>query len=241
MKWVGLVAGMALALSGCGSGDAPKAPPSQQPGAEAPPEVPVMGEEQRIFALGDSLFAGYGLRPEESYPMRLEAALRARGINARMVNAGVSGDTSADGAGRLAFALDAQDKPPVLALVCLGGNDMLRGLPPEQTRANLDAILTELQKRKIPVVLMGMLAPPNMGADYRAKFDSIYPALAKKHGARLVPFFLQPVMGKAVLIQQDHIHPNATGVNEIVAATVGEVAKSLPKSSPGPGGGSPQG
>jgi acyl-CoA thioesterase I len=233
MKWFGLVPAMALALSACGSSDAPKPAPrdkqSHHASADAPPEVPVMGEEQRIFALGDSLFAGYGLRPEESYPMRLEAALRARGINARMTNAGVSGDTSADGAGRLAFALDAQDKPPALAIVCLGGNDMLRGLPPEQTRANLEKILAELQKRKIPVVLMGMLAPPNMGADYRAKFDPVYPALAKKYGARLVPFFLQPVLGKASLIQQDHLHPNETGVEEIVAATVGEVAKALPK------------
>jgi len=233
MKWVGLVPVLALALAGCGSSDAPKAPPedlkTQRASADAPHEVPLMGEEQRIFALGDSLFAGYGLRPEESYPMRLEAALRVRGINARMVNAGVSGDTSADGAGRLAFALDAQDKPPVLALVCLGGNDMLRGLPPEQTRANLEAVLTELKRRKIPVLLMGMLAPPNLGADYRAKFDPIYPALAKKHGARLVPFFLQPVLGKDWLIQPDHLHPNKTGVEEIVAATVGEVAKVLPK------------
>ena len=131
--------------------------------------------------------------------------------------------------GRLAFALDGQGKAPVLALVCLGGNDMLRGLPPEQTRANLDAILTELKRRKIPVVLMGMLAPPNMGADYRAKFDPIYPVLARKHGARLVPFFMQPVLGKDHLIQPDHLHPNKTGVEAIVAATVGEVAGALPK------------
>ncbi len=234
MKWFGLVPAMALALSACGGSDAPKPAPSQSARADAPPEVPVMGEEQRMFALGDSLFAGYGLRPEESYPMRLEGALRARGINARMTNAGVSGDTSADGAARLAFALDAQDKPPVLALVCLGGNDMLRGLPPEQTRANLEKVLSEFQRRRVPVVLMGMLAPPNLGADYRAQFDPIYPALAKKYGARLVPFFLQPVLGKDWLIQQDHIHPNKTGVEEIVAATVGEVAKALPRPSAPP-------
>lgn len=228
MKLYGFVLFAALALAACGKDDAPPAPPSQAASTPAVAESPIMGEEQRIFALGDSLFAGYGLRPEESYPMRLEAALRARGINARMINAGVSGDTSAGGAARLAFALDAQDKPPVLALVCLGGNDMLRGLPPEQTRENLDKILAELKRRKIPVVLMGMLAPPNLGADYRAKFDTIYPALARKHGARLVPFFLQPVIGKDALIQPDHIHPNKTGVEEIVAASLGEVAKAFP-------------
>ncbi len=228
MKLYGFVLFAALALAACGKDDAPSAPPSQAASTPAVAESPIMGEEQRVFALGDSLFAGYGLRPEESYPMRLEAALRARGINARMINAGVSGDTSAGGAARLAFALDAQDKPPVLALVCLGGNDMLRGLPPEQTRENLDKILAELKRRKIPVVLMGMLAPPNLGADYRAKFDTIYPALARKHGARLVPFFLQPVIGKDALIQPDHIHPNKTGVEEIVAASLGEVAKAFP-------------
>ena len=241
MKWYGLGLGAALALAGCSGSDAPQPAASQTVNPEAPLEMPVVGEEQRIFALGDSLFAGYGLSPAESYPMRLEAALRARGINARMINAGVSGDTSADGAGRMAFALDAQEKPPVLALVSLGGNDMLRGLPPEQTRANLEKILAEFQRRKIPVVLMGMLAPPNLGADYRAKFDPIYPALAKKYGARLVPFFLQPVLGKEWLIQQDRIHPNKTGVEEIVAATVDEVAKALPEYSPARGGGSPQG
>ncbi|MGE3691789.1 MAG: arylesterase [Novosphingobium sp.] len=228
MKLYGFCLCAALALAGCGASDAPKAPASQAASAEPTLEAPVIGEEQRIFALGDSLFAGYGLEQGESYPAMLERALRARGINARMVNAGVSGDTSAGGQARLAFALDAQERPPVLALVCLGGNDMLRGLPPEQTRANLDAILAELKRRKIPVVLMGMLAPPNLGADYRAKFDPIYPSLARKYGAVLVPFFLQPVIGKDHLIQQDHIHPNKTGIEQIVAATVGDVAKVLP-------------
>jgi acyl-CoA thioesterase-1 len=191
-----------------------------------------MGQGVPILAFGDSLFAGYGLQSDQSYPARLEAALRARGINARIANAGVSGNTTADGLARLAFTLDGQKAPPVLALVELGANDMLRALPPEQARANLDAILTELGKRKIPVVLMGMLAPPNLGADYRRQFDTIYPALAKKHGAVLVPFFMQPVFDKPALVQQDHLHPTAEGVEEIVAATVDTVARAIPKRAP---------
>ncbi len=214
----------ALTLAACGQETPPAAPPSAMAAAVPPPEVPVMGSELRILALGDSLFAGYGLKPGESYPAKLEASLRARGINARVANAGVSGDTSGGGLERLAFTLNSQPSPPALALISLGGNDMLRGLPPEQTRANLDALLAEFKRRKIKVVLMGLLAPPNLGADYRGKFDPIYPALAKKHGAALVPFFLQSVVGKPDLVQADRIHPTAGGIEEIVAATVGEVA-----------------
>lgn len=229
----GGVFGGVLLLAACGRDEPPPlAPPSEN--AEAPPEIPVMGPERRILALGDSLFTGYGLKVEESYPARLEAALRARGINARMRNAGVSGDTTAGGLQRLAFTLNSQEQTPELVIISLGGNDMLRGLPPEQTKANLDAILTELGKRKIKAVLMGMLAAPNLGAEYRAQFDPIYPALARKHGAALVPFFLQSVMDRPDLVQQDHIHPTAHGIEAIVAATADQVAGALPKTGAPP-------
>lgn len=224
--YAGVILG-ALLLTACGKSEPPPAPPTH--GAEAPPEIPVMGAERRILALGDSLFAGYGLKLSESYPARLEIALRSRGINARISNAGVSGDTSADGLQRLAFTLNSQERPPDLVIISLGGNDMLRGLAPEQTRSNLDAILTELGKRNVKVLLMGMLAPPNMGPEYRAKFDPIFPALAKKHRVELVPFFLQPVMGRPDLVQQDHIHPTALGIEKIVSTTVDQVAGMLPK------------
>ncbi len=197
--------------------------------AEAVADMPVIGAERRVLALGDSLFAGYGLEQAESYPAKLEAALRARGINARIANAGVSGETSAAGLQRLAFTLNSQQQAPELVLISLGGNDMLRGLPPAQTRANLDTILTELGKRNIRAVLMGMLAPPNLGADFARDFGTIYPALARKHDAALVPFFLQAVQGKPDLIQGDHIHPTARGIEEIVAGTVETVAGSLAK------------
>lgn len=191
--------------------------------------LPVMGPERRILAVGDSLFAGYGLSsPDDSYPARLETALRARGVNARIANAGVSGDTSAAGAQRFAFVLKSQPAKPDLVIIEFGGNDLLRGLPPEQTRANLAAMLNEAKAHGVPVLLMGMLAPPNLGADFKAKFEPIYPDLARQYGVKLVPFFLAPVIGKPDLIQADHIHPNARGVDEIVAATADTVKAALP-------------
>jgi acyl-CoA thioesterase I len=211
-----------LLLSACGS-----EAPAPQPSGEAAALPALQGEEVPILALGDSLFAGYGLEPGQSYPARLEAALRARGINARIANAGVSGDTTAGGLQRLEFALNGQAKAPGLVLISLGGNDMLRGVAPEETRANLDAILTKLAQRKIKVVLLGMLAAPNLGADYRRAFDPIYPALARKHDAVLVPFFLQPLIGKPQLIQADRIHPTLEGIDLLVGDTVDEVAEAV--------------
>lgn len=223
---------LALALAGCG-GEQPAAPATLA-ASEPAADLPVIGPEVRIVALGDSLFAGYGLEPGQSYPARLEAALRARGINARMMNAGVSGDTTAGGLQRLEFTLDSLPQPQALVIVSLGGNDMLRGLPPEQTRANLDAILGKLAARKVPVLLLGMLAAPNLGADYRAQFDPIYPELAGRHGATLVPFFLQPLIGQPQLVQADHIHPTLAGIDRLVGATVEQVAGALPQGAISP-------
>lgn len=227
MKLYGLTAlVMAFLLSGCGSSE-PSAPPERTV-SEAPPEIPAMGEEVPILAIGDSLFTGYGLEDGVSYPAMLEAALRARGINARIVNAGVSGDTTAGGLRRLDFTLGSQARPPELVIISLGGNDMLRGLSPEATRANLDAMVAQLKERGIRVVLLGMLAAPNLGKDYAGRFNPIYPALAKKHGATLVPFFLQPLMDRPDLVQADRIHPTETGIEAMVAATVEDVAGALP-------------
>ncbi len=230
MKWnwtarVATPALLALALIGCKQ-DQPAAPPAvKDSGLTA--DLPVIGPQVQLLALGDSLFTGYGLEPGQSYPARLQAALRARGINARITNAGVSGDTTAGALQRLAFTLNGQADPPALALISLGGNDMLRGLPPQQTRANLDAILTELHKRKIKVVLLGMLAAPNLGADYAQEFNAIYPALAKQHQAALVPFFLQPLIDQPQLVQADRIHPTLDGIDLMVGSTVEQVAKAV--------------
>lgn len=225
--YMGALAGLLL-LTGCGS-DQP-APEPTVSATDAPPDVPVMGREVPILAIGDSLFTGYGLENgQRGYPEMLEVALRARGINARIVNAGVSGDTTAGGSQRLAFALDGQATKPELVIISLGGNDMLRGLPPEETRANLDKMLAELKRRDIPVLLLGMLAAPNLGKDYARKFNPIYPALAEKYDVTLVPFFLRPLMDRPDLVQKDHIHPTETGIEALVAATVDEVAGALGK------------
>jgi acyl-CoA thioesterase-1 len=213
-----------LALSACDA--APPAPePSAQAAAEAP--RPPQGPEKLVVAVGDSLYAGYGLKPGESWPAKLEKALRERGINARVVNAGVSGDTTAAGRQRLAFVLDAQPRKPDLVALGFGGNDMLRGLSPDEARANLDAMLAELDKRGIPALMTGMLAAPNLGKDYADAFNAIFPTLAKKHDAALVPFLLQPVIGRPGMMQRDHVHPTAEGIDAIVADTVDDVERAL--------------
>ena len=167
----------------------------------------------RILALGDSLTAGYGLPREDAFPEKLEMALRAQGIKAQVVNAGVSGDTTAGGLARLDWAL--ADKPQA-AIVALGANDGLRALDPERSRTNLDAILTKLRAAGIPVLLAGMKAPPNLGPEYGAAFDRIFPELAEKHRVLFYPFLLEGVAARDDLNQADKIHPNAKGVDIIV-------------------------
>ncbi|MCZ8136103.1 MAG: arylesterase [Porphyrobacter sp.] len=219
-----------LALAACSDAadEGTSAPAGAEASGEVLPEIPVMGPERRILAFGDSLFAGYGLDPAQSYPARLEAALRAKGVNAKIANAGVSGDTSAAGLQRLAFTLDAQDKKPDLFILELGGNDLLRGLSPEETKANLGQMLDELKKRGIPVLLMGMRAPPNYGPEYQAQFDALYAELAKEHGASLIPFWLEDIYREPELFQADKIHPTAEGIERLVASTLGEVEGALP-------------
>jgi acyl-CoA thioesterase-1 len=175
--------------------------------------APAYAAERRLMVLGDSLTAGYGLPSAQAFPVRLEAALRARGIAVTVLNAGVSGDTTAGGLARLDWSL--ADKP-THAIVELGANDMLRGLDPAQAKRNLDQILTRLKKEKVPVLIAGMLASRNLGADYQSRFDAMYPDLAKQHDVALYPFFLDGVATDPALNQSDGIHPNARGVDIIV-------------------------
>lgn len=165
------------------------------------------------MALGDSLTAGFGLNEADGFTTRLEAALKAQGYDVKVLNAGVSGDTSAGGLDRLDWAL--ADKPD-LALVELGANDMLRAIDPASTKANLDKILARLGEAKIPTLLAGMLAAPNLGPAYGQAFNAIYPDLAKAHGVALYPFFLDGVATQAALSQADGLHPNPEGVKIIV-------------------------
>ena len=178
--------------------------------------TPASAADRLILALGDSLTAGYGLAPAQAFPARLESALRAGGTAARVHNAGVSGDTSAAGRARLAWVLRGLKAKPDLAIVELGANDMLRGLKPAQTRANLDAIVAELTSRRIPVLIAGMRAAPNLGRPYAAAFEPVFPAVARRYQARLYPFFLAGVAGNRTLLQADGMHPNPHGVAVIV-------------------------
>ena len=178
--------------------------------------TPASAADRLILALGDSLTAGYGLAPAQAFPARLESALRAGGTAARVHNAGVSGDTSAAGRARLAWVLRGLKAKPDLAIVELGANDMLRGLKPAQTRANLDAIVAELTSRRIPVLIAGMRAAPNLGRPYAAAFEPVFPAVARRYRARLYPFFLAGVAGNRTLLQADGMHPNPRGVAVIV-------------------------
>ncbi len=167
-----------------------------------------------VVAFGDSLTAGYGLAPEDVFSVRLQQALRTRGIGAQVINAGLSGDTTAGGLARIEWSLGNK---PDLVILQLGGNDALRGMEPAVTRANLDAILGKITARGIPVVLAGMYAPPNMGDAYAREFNAIYPDLAKAYKIPLYPFFLEGVAAKQDLNQNDGIHPNRRGVEVIVA------------------------
>lgn len=226
--------GLTLALAGCGEGaDEASVPPASgaAPIDGAVPAIPVMGPERRIVAFGDSLFAGYGFEEpgEDSYPARLEAALRARGIDARVTNAGVSGDTSAAGRQRLEFVLEGLAEKPDLFILELGGNDLLRGLSPQETRANLSAMLDELRRQDIPVLIMGMRAPPNYGPEFVEAFDRIYFDLAREYDAELIAFWLESIYDKPGLFQDDRIHPTLEGIDALVGATVDDVAAALPE------------
>ena len=167
----------------------------------------------RLVALGDSLSAGLGLPPGQAFPDRLQASLRAKGWDVDVVNAGVSGDTARDGLARYDWAVP----PGADALIVeFGANDMLRGLPPEATKKALSAILDRARAARLAVLIAGMRAAPNLGADYGRDFDSIYLALAKAYDAELYPFFLEGVAADPKLNQKDGLHPNADGVDVIV-------------------------
>ena len=181
---------------------------------------PSGASEPRIVVLGDSLTAGYGLSPEDAFPARLEAALRAEGHGWQVIDAGVSGDTSAGGLARLDWVLaDA----PEIVIVELGANDGLRGLPTDQMEANLDAILARIAELGVSTLLAGMRAPANFGPDYAAAFRAVYERLAAEHRVPLYPFFLEGVAMEPALNQADRIHPNAAGVAEIVRRMVPHV------------------
>jgi acyl-CoA thioesterase I len=193
-----LVLGMALMAAGTAS--------AQAPGSKAAKPI-------KMVVLGDSLSAGLGLSASAAFPAKLQKSLQANGIAVDMTNAGVSGDTSSGGRDRLDWSVPEGTEAVILEL---GANDALRGIDPKLTRSALTDILTRLKARGVAVLLCGMLAPPNYGADYAARFNAIYPELAKSFGVPLYPFFLEGVATEAKLNQADGLHPTAEGVDVIV-------------------------
>jgi acyl-CoA thioesterase I len=217
-----------IALCGCDRGSAPSPPPpssspprdgfgqrlgidvTAQPGR---PKTQVSAERPRIVAFGNSLTSGLGVAPDESYPAQLQRKLDAAGYPYRVVNAGVSGDTTAGGIRRVSWVLNSK---PSMVILELGGNDGLRGLSLQETRANLERIIQQLQKASVTVVLAGMKLPPNYGKEYTAGFEALYRALAKQYHLTLIPFFLDGVAGSSALNQPDGIHPTGEGYRLIV-------------------------
>lgn len=175
--------------------------------------TPAVAEPLRILALGDSLTAGFGLGPGKGFAPQLQQALARSGVQAEVIDGGVSGDTTAGGLARLDWSLADQ---PDLVILELGANDMLRGVDPAETRANLDSMLRKLKSAHARVLLAGMRATPNLGQEYGGAFERIYADLAAKYAVPLYPFFLEGVAADATLNQSDGLHPNEAGVAEIV-------------------------
>jgi acyl-CoA thioesterase-1 len=190
-------------------------------GQAAPPDRPL------VLAFGDSLTAGYGLDRGLGFAPQLEAMLRRHGIAAKVADGGVSGDTTEAGKARLGWTLDGLERKPDLVILELGANDMLRGLDPALTRANLDAMLGDLKRRNIPVLIAGMRAAPNLDPAYRTRFEAVFPELASQYGAGLYPFFLDGVAAQQGMVQADGLHPTFAGIKRIVTGITPTVKQSL--------------
>ncbi len=191
--------------------------------------APAQARDIHILAFGDSLTAGYGLPRGQGYAPQLEDALRRNGVRAFVTDAGVSGNTAAQGRARLDWTLDGLSERPDLAIVALGGNDMLRGLTPRQTRADLDAIVAELQRRGIKVLVAGMVAAPNLGARYASEFNPIFAEVAGRRGAEFYPIYLANVAGDPKLNLPDRVHPNFQGIKRMVSGILPSVLGALAK------------
>lgn len=217
---------LAICLAGCW--EEARAPTAPQAAQKPVNVLRPQGDERLVLAFGDSLYAGYGLEKSESLPAQLQARLRAAGVNATVINAGVSGDTTATGRQRLAFTLDSLRRAPDLVILGLGCNDALRQLSPAETRANMIAMMDEFKRRDVGVLLTGMRAPPNLDPDYAKAFDPIWPDLADKYRAGLYPFILDGVITDPALMQRDGVHPTAAGVERMAAAIAPLAVKALP-------------
>ena len=224
-----LLAVLLLAAVACGR-EAPAPAPSASPAPPATPAAPASPastaspSRPRIVFLGDSLTAGLGLPADQSYPALIGEKLEARGLDYEVVNAGVSGDTTAGGLRRVDWSLEGDVR---VLVVALGGNDGLRGLPPDDMKRNLEGIILRATAKKVPVILAGMEAPPNTGPDYSREFRAVYRQLAQEHDVRFVPFLLLGVAGNPDLNQPDGIHPNARGAAMVADVVWAELERVL--------------
>jgi acyl-CoA thioesterase-1 len=216
MKW--LLVCTAFAMIACGGGEKPPAAPAAAPAAvpatppAAVPATPPADPRPVIVAFGDSLSAGFGLDTGQSFPDLMQQDLDRRGFKYRVINMGISGDTTQDGMSRLPLAIAEK---PAIVLLELGGNDGLRGVPIAVTQRNLAAMIEEFQKAGARVVLAGMTLPPNYGPAYISKFEAVYRDLAAKYKVTLIPFLLEGVGGNAEFMQRDGLHPNAAGARKV--------------------------
>jgi acyl-CoA thioesterase-1 len=195
--------------------------------------IAAVAEPYKIVGFGDSLMAGYGLDAGQGFPEKLQQALREKGHDVVITNAGVSGDTTSAGLSRLDWSVPDGTR---LVILELGANDMLRAVDPEITEKNLDAMISRLKERGMAVLLAGMRAAPNLGPDYQAAFDAIYPRLAQKHGVALYPFFLEGVAADRPFLLEDGMHPNADGIDRMVENALQTVEKAI-ADNPVPAGG----
>lgn len=181
---------------------------------------PAAARTLKLVAFGDSLTAGYGVAPSQAFPVQLQAALKAKGYDVAIVNAGVSGETASQGLARLDWSVPEGTDGVIVAL---GANDMLRALPPATTRQAMTEIVSRLKARGIKVLVAGMLAAPNLGPEYQAEFNAVFPELAARQGVLLYPFFMEGVAGHPELIQKDGLHPNPAGVRVMVSGILPDV------------------
>ena len=216
---------LVLAAIGCGRNDRSEGTPSEVPAAPVP-SVPARPSAPRVVALGDSLTAGLGIPPEQAYPTLLQLKLKEAGLDLEVINAGVSGDTSADGLRRANWALEGDVR---LLILALGANDGLRGLPVTQMKENLQALIHRARQRGIPVLLVGMEAPPNYGEQYAAAFRQVFKELAHENKLTFIPFLLEGVAGVPELNQSDGIHPTRAGAARIADHLGPDVKKMIAK------------
>ncbi|MEW6319860.1 MAG: arylesterase [Acidobacteriota bacterium] len=221
---------LALATAGCGTASPPVEAERVEPARAVAPDRPA--NQPRVVFLGDSLTAGLGLPEDQSYPALIQQRIDEAGLGFTVVNAGVSGDTSAGGLRRLAWSIEGDAR---VLVVALGANDGLRGLPPAEMQRNLAAIIERARGAGLRVILAGMEAPPNIGPEYTAAFRRVYTDLAREHDVPLIPFLLQDVAGVASLNQADGIHPNARGaaiMADTVWRTLGPVLTAVSREEP---------